>query len=179
MAMTGREKALVSVGVLAVAAFVAFVLVVRPAMGRVETLRRVLPERAEELAEVEAKLRELAATREALAEVQRRTRRMDALDEDFGLMAFLESVQKESGLEDRVGSVRPSTEPLGDEYVERVVDIRLEGVSLEEVARFLEKIEAADEPLRASQVSLRRDARRRETLHAIIQIRMVALAEDR
>ena len=174
MAMTEREKAIVGVGAFAVAAFAAFVAFVRPALQDVETLRRVLPERRQTLAELEEKASELAALRESLVDIRQQTQR---IDRDFGLMAYLESIQKEAGIEDHVGLVRPSTVPLNDQYDERVVDMRLEGVSLAEIVRFLEKIEAAEAPLQASEVTLRRQPGRQDTLNATVQIRMLALAE--
>lgn len=173
MKLAPRERAAVAVAAVALALFAGYVAYVRPALERSETLRRVIPASASELEEVEAKAREIAELGERLDTLRGRAR---GIDRDFGLMAHLEDLQRQSGVRQRVARFNSTDAPVNEEYIERVVEMRLERVSLPEIVGFLERVDRSDAPIRTSRLHIRRDTRREGALDATIEIRMLSPA---
>ena len=173
MKLAPREKAAVAVAAAALVLFAGYVAYVRPALERTETLRRVLPAAASDLEDVKAKAREIAELGERLDTLRGRAR---GIDRDFGLMAHLEDLQRQSGVHQRVARFNSTEAPVNEEYIERVVEMRLERTTFPEIVGFLEKLDQSDAPIRTSRLHIRRDARRDGALDATIEIRMLSLA---
>ena len=175
MRMNDREKKLVGAGVAVVVLFVGYQWAVRPAAGRIRTLKRVLAEKERERAEVLAKAAEYMALQRELTDLRRGAMKAN---KNFGLMAYLERLQIESGVAKNVTHVKPTTAAVNENYIERIVDLRLAKVRLAQVVAFLQRVESSEVALRVSSLRIRKDPRAADLLDVQMQIRLLALAES-
>ncbi len=156
--LTKREQRL-AIGVTAVAALWAvYGLAIEPVRDRIETLKRTIPEKENELREVQAKSSEYTQLRQGLEEVQVRMARQDP---NFELLSFAESLLEEQGL---------ATKANMDGSLETVVQITLENIALRQLVNFLKAIEASDVVAQVGSLHIHRDTVDKMLLDSVVEI---------
>ena len=174
MQLTRREKVLIIGAAALIGIFAAFQILVKPAIHRVETLKRVLDEKKETLRELRAKSEEYIALREELSGIRTK---VASQRKDFGILSFLERAGKESGLAQSVAYMKPTNSPINDSYVETKVEIKLENVSLEQITQFLLRIQSSEALLGVGALRMRKAAKVPELLDAVVEISTLGVAE--
>jgi len=167
MALNPREKRVVIGGSAALALLIAFQAVLRPALDRIETLKRVVPVKQAELTRLRSGVAEYAALR---GEVKRLRGRIAGQRKDFGVLTFLEGVQKACGLADRVAYMKPATVASSDSaYVETRVEIKIENVSLRKLTLFLARIDSNEALVGVRSLHIR-TAAKESALDAVVRV---------
>ena len=173
MALARREKwILVGVACL-LAAFAAFQIAAKPAIERLETLRRIVPEMEASLRTLRLKSQEYAALQSELARLRETITKRD---KDFAILSFLERLRKECGLAQNVEYRKPPPIRISDGYLETRVEIELTGVSLQQIANFLMKAESSEALLAVPSLRIRKSARTPTLLDVKLEVTTVAPA---
>lgn len=141
----------------------------------------------EPLAERQASLRSnLERTRREATEIGELVRRhgeltrdVDALENrasrsDTSLFARLEGVAVPVVGRDRITAMNPSRHNVDDRFEEEIVDLRLEGVSMERVLRLLHAIELGDDPVHVARLALKRQYKDPTALDATLLVSRLA-----
>lgn len=175
MRLSQREKQMLIGGVVLLILFVAFQAAVKPAMGRLETLRRVVPEKQEMLRQLRSRSEEYLALER---EISRLRDRISSQPNNFAILSFLEGIERECGLAKNVAYMKPATTTSANNaYVETRVEVKLENVSLQQVTRFLLRIESDKAPIGVKALHVRSAAKTPASLDAIVQLTSLALAD--
>jgi len=161
-----REKKMIAVAGAAIVLFALWQVVVRPVLLATQTYERVVPEKQKTLAEL----------REMSAEYQRLREQIAALKNgaqiappEFSPLASIEQVAKQAG---EPVSMKPSTSDFG-EYQATNVEVKLEGVTMSNLMRFLQQLDASGHPLHTRELTLRQSAGRPGSVDAVLQVRSV------
>jgi type II secretory pathway component PulM len=144
MRLAKREKLVVFGGTGLLVSLLVWQFAVRPVMERASTVRRVVAEKREVLAQLRAKRLEY----EKLQTERGRLHAMVARQQgNRRILSSIESARKTCGLSENVLSMKPATAAIDNAYEEVVVDVRLEGLTLAQLAQlvsFLSQLGAAD-----------------------------------
>ncbi len=137
--LTRRERRF-GIGVAAaLAVWGLYALAIQPMRDRVQQLHRLIPEKQNELREVQARSAEYLAFAYEFEEVQER---MAQQDPDFQLLPFLESLTEQHGLKAYLVRMQQQDAAAAKPgYAETIVEIALEGVPLRHLIGFLRAIE--------------------------------------
>ncbi len=141
MRLAKREKLVVLGGAGLLVLLLALQFAVRPTVERASTLRRVVIEKREVLAQLRAKRLEYERLQgeighlHAMVAQQRGNRRM---------LSSIENVRKACGLSENVLSMKPATVAIDNTYEEVVVEVRLESLTLAQLVSFLSQLDAVD-----------------------------------
>ena len=156
------------------AALAAFALVwtlyavaVKPAMARVETLSRVIPQKQDELREFHAKSAEYVSLRGRLAELQSK---LALRQPGFEVLAFLESTIQECGLAGKTVAMKQRVVSLDPKYYETIVEIRLEGVTLRQLVDFICKAESSEVLTKTKSLHIRKSLTNKDLLDSVAEI---------
>jgi len=160
-------------GAILLGMFALYHLKVRPAVNRIETLKRVLPLKEKNLRDLRLKSEEYTALQ---GELGRMRKKIENQPKDFGILTYLERQAKESRLEKNVAQMKPSTAPVGDSYIETAVEIKFENVTLEQITRFLLRMETSEGLIGVKAVHIRSSRKTRGLLNADVQVATLALA---
>lgn len=106
-------------------------------------------ERLQELTDLERTYLELRKENSLLA------RRLASRPGGFTLFAFLENLAGRVGLKEEIEFMRPSVKPLDDRHQEEQVEMRLKGISLQDLVPYLYRIETAPEQVRVRRMTIR------------------------
>jgi len=149
MRLTYREKKLTLIAIAVSVVLSLYVLAVRPAWQRIDTLNRVIPEKRDIL----AKLTEKADQYRTL------TNKLDTMHTniasqgpDFAVMPFLENLIARQQL--KTSPMSQQLYPVGDQYTETVVTADFNSISLPQLVSFLQQIKAAPAPLTIKNITI-------------------------
>jgi len=171
--LTRREKVLAAALAVVAVAWSFFALVVKPARGRIETLRRVIPQKQEELRKLRAAAEEYIYLRDSLRDLRAK---VASQGETFELLPFVESLIRQCALEKNAGTIKPQILPLGPEYSQTIVQIDIEGLTLDRLVEFLRKVESADAPAGIRSLNIKKSRTNKDLLDSVIEIQNARLA---
>ena len=176
MRLMQREKLLVIAVVVSAVLWMLFRLGVKPALARIETLNRVIPEKQHELTQLRTKSKEYISLHESLNDLRKH---MASQDQAVELLPFLESLMQECGLSENAAAMDRNVLQLDQDYQETIVEIRLENVTLTQLVDFLSKIEDSSHVLaKTKSLHIRRNPTNTDLLGSVIEIHSPKLAQS-
>ena len=140
MKLTRREKQVMVAGAVFLGLAAIFQVFVRPALGRVKTLRRVVLEKQQVLDELRLKSQEYDSIS---SELDKMRRQIEKEQEDTRILSVVEQIQKDCGLVQKVVYMKPTTIAIDDRYEQTSIEIRLQDVTLNQLIQFLWEIESS------------------------------------
>ena len=186
MRLTLREKLLAVVSAIFILAWLLFTFALKPAMARVETLSRVIPQKQEELQRLRAKSKEYIFLRDSLDDLRMKVSSQESAFGGFELLSFLESLIQQGGLADMVVSMKQQELPLDENYYQIIVQIRLEGLTMSQLVDFLRKVEGLPQRgnllkvfVRTKSLHIRRNPINTDLLDSTVEIHTAKLAQSR
>ncbi len=165
--LTKREQRFAIVMAAVVAVWGIYGLAIRPARQRIATLERIIPEKEQELAQIQEQSREYRALHREFAELQSRMARQDP---NFELPSFLESVIERQRLTARMVGMQRSELQSPSGQVQTLVEISFENIGFKELIGFLRAIEESDAPTTVGVLHIGRKEGRAAGLDAKVQI---------
>jgi general secretion pathway protein M len=138
ISLKGRERKLIGIlaAVLAVLLFQA--LVISPALKKRADLSSQIGRAKKQLVVLRALKREYDVIRD---ETQKINQRVSRRPPGFALFSFLDQTASRLNLKNNLTSMKPSRRVFGGDLAEDMVEVRLEGVSLENLVAYLYEIE--------------------------------------
>jgi len=165
MQITSRER-LLSVGLVVVlAAWALYALAVRPARARIRTLERIIPEKQEQLHDLQAQSVQYTALRNEFAQVQTQ---MAAQEPDLQLLPFLETLSERHKLSGHVSVMEPDALQPRSDYA---VTIELHDTSLKQLVDFLSDVETSKSIVRVGSLHIRKNPKNEVLLDSTVGIR--------
>jgi hypothetical protein len=141
MRLTYRERWLITAITIIVLAWASYVFGLRPAIERIETLNRIIPENERKLQDLMVKSKQYLALAATLENVKNNGTQDKT---DFELVAFLESRCIDCGLAKKVVTMKQEVLPVDSNYSEIVAEIQLENITLQQLVEFLLKTESSN-----------------------------------
>ncbi len=158
-----------------VMAWALFALGVRPAIERIETLNRVIPEKQSELERLRTEVAEYVALHDGLRGLRAK---MASQEKTFELLPFAESLVQECGLTKNVVTMKQQASQLETNYHETVVEIKMEGLTLRQLFDFLWKIRSSKVLARTRRLYIKKNLTNADLLDSMVEIRNLKLAQS-
>ncbi len=173
--MTHREKQFVIGGAVLLGLIVVFQVFVRPAISRVRTLRRVVADKRKTSGELQTISREYNVIRSHLEQIRQE---IGQQREEEGILSFIERIQKDCGLAQKVVYMKPTTTTISDIHEERIVEVKFGAVTLEQLIQFLSKIESSQLPVGIKVLDIKRETQNPRLLAAVVQVASLSTIEQ-
>ena len=149
-----------------------YVLAVRPTAERVQTLKRVIPEKQHVLEQLRATS---AQYRTLQSKLDGYKRRASSEAGNFEPLRFLESTTNRLHLTKKVASMKQEVLQLDSGYCEVIIEIRLETVTLKELVDLLLRIKSSEHALWTKNLYARKNSANPDLLDASIQVSALKL----
>ena len=175
MRLTQREYLLAAGLVALVAAWAFYTVGVGPALERIETLNRVIPEKQNELEKLRTKTGEYIALHDSIEEMRTK---IASQEETFELLPYAESLVQECGLTKNLVTMKQQASQLETNYNETVVEIVLENLTLRQIFDFLQKIKSSKILARTKTLHIKRNPTNADLLDSVIEIRNLKLTQS-
>jgi len=175
MRLTQREYWLAAGLVALVAAWAFYTVGVGPALERIETLNRVIPEKQNELEKLRTKTGEYIALHDSIEDLRTK---IASQEETFELLPYTESLVQECGLTKNLVTMKQQASQIETNYHETVVEIELENLTLRQIFDFLQKIKSSKVLARTKTLHIKRNLTNANLLDSVIEIRNLKLTQS-
>lgn len=135
-----RERVILGIGGVVVAASVLFLVVVEPLLMKIDKLERQAIRKAKERTELAGLANEFVTKQ---ARLQQLEKRLAPATGDFSLLAFMEEAATSIQVRDRITGMQPQQPVALQGYQETAVDLRLDGVQFPQLLALLAAIQQA------------------------------------
>lgn len=147
-----REQRFIQLAGLALVAVLGYSLVVAPLQEAKARMEARITAKEKKLKEIQTLRRTYLALRREVESVRSQTRR----GKEFSPFSFLEGLATSTVGRDKISAMNPATRELGKGVEEQAVELRLSGVSLQELVELLYKIDKAATPLRTTRLQIKK-----------------------
>ena len=174
MRLTNREKLLAVSLVIVAAAWLLFAFVVAPAIERIDTLSRVIPQKHDELRRLRAQSVEYASICDSLGGLRSKM----TSQEDFELLPFLESLISRSNLTKNVESMKQEVLQADSDYNETVVEVKLFDLTLPQLLDFLTRVESSNVLAAIKSLYIAKSPENADLLDSTVQVSNIKLIKN-
>lgn len=136
-----REKIFIVAGVICVVAVLLWIGVLAPYQAAIERHETRIESRQKQLQQIHELRNEYLTLNKKLNSAERR---LEQASRGFSLFSFLEEVTAQTGVRDRLVSMRPQSTATRGEYREESVEIRLERLALPQIVQLMHSLEQAE-----------------------------------
>ncbi|MBN2376886.1 MAG: hypothetical protein JXD22_10820 [Sedimentisphaerales bacterium] len=163
-----RKEQLLSIGLAGLIAFwIMYAFVVNPALARLQTLRRAVPEKLAVMQEINIKSHQFLKLQHRLELLQQQ---ITSQPKDFVPVRFLENLIDQCRLSDHVLSLETQSQQLDENYAESIVTIELNDVTLKQLVQFLSNLRSASPLLQIKTLDIRKNPAKPHLLNSTIYI---------
>jgi len=161
-----RYGIMLAAGVIAI--FIIVVFIVEPFLSRAANMKNSLQTKADNLVEMQRLQSEYTGlTQQAKISESRFQRR----EKGFTLYSFLNSLAGESGIKDRISSMKPTkTVQKNSPYKISRVEMKLEAITLEQLANYLYGVETSNNMVDIKKISISKNEKKQGLLTAVMQV---------
>jgi general secretion pathway protein M len=168
-----RERRRVLGGALVLVVALGYLFGVRPLLDRYDTLDRLIAQKEREYAEV-VRLRE--EYRQAKTRLESIEARLGRAGQGFQLLSFLEGLAAKNGVRDRIAYMRPQPSTGAGRFREQAVELRLDGVTINQLVQLLTQIAEVPQGLRVKRLSVVTRYDNANRLDVVVQVAAYQLA---
>jgi len=173
--LTRRERTL-AIGLAAViGVWGLYALAIQPTLNRIQTLRRIVPEKQKELEALQAAGADYLSLTSKFEQLRAR---MASQQGDFQPLPFLEAMIERHKLAGHVVGMQQDVLQPRPDYSEVVVGIELQDVSLAQLIEFLAAVETSEAVAQVGSLHIRRDRAREGLLDSTVSISCPRLHRD-
>ena len=167
MKLAKREKYFVSLAVCAIAAFLLIQFLIFPFFEKRERFQKGINTREKEQ-------KEIAILNAEYQEYKKNSQKMERIlakrKNGFSLFSFLESAAGEAQIKDHIKYMKPSTSKGSGTYKESMVEMKLEGVTINQLVNYLYRIEEPDYLIFIKRISINDNKKEAGYLDSILQV---------
>lgn len=167
MSLTQREKQFLTAGAILFGLIVIFQVFARPAISRIRNLKRLVSDKRKVLGELRVKSEQFNNISKELEKVRLE---MGRRPEEGKILSSIESIQKDTGLMQKVVYMKPSTMIVNDKYEQITIEIKLQSITLEQLIQFLLKIESSESVIGFKRLDIKRGVRDFNLLDTTVQL---------
>jgi len=174
MKLGRREQIMIIAGVVAVALLLFYRLGLSPALERLRTLDRLVAMKERELHQMKTLQETYIGQKRLMEDV---SRSLAQRGPDFAIFSFLEDLANKTGIKDNIKSMTPALTTPGELFRESSVEMRLEGIALQQLTRYLYDIEQAPQLLRVRRMHIKPRPANPDLLDVTFQVSTFYLQE--
>lgn len=154
-------------GTVLVGLIIIFQVFAKPAISKIRTLKRVVSDKRQVLGELRAQSEQYKAISIKYEKIRQEIK---SQPEERKILSFIERVQQDSGLMQKVVYMKPTTTAVNDVYEEVTIEIKLQGITLDQLIQFILKIESSELTIGFKTFDIKRGIRDSNLLDTTIQL---------
>lgn len=166
MKLAKREKYFVGIAVCSIVLFLLLQMIIFPFFEKRDRLKNGVKVKEEALREIMRLSAEYQAYVGDSLEIQQRLAKRTT---GFTLFAFLEQAAGEAGVKENIEYMKPSTSKGTGPYRESMVEMELEGITLNQLTQYLHRIESPEDLVSIKRMSIKQNKKEAGYLDVVFQ----------
>ena len=176
MRLAFREKVVLGSGTVLGAMILAYTLIMTPYMEKMRVLDRRISQKAVELKDMSALSQEYIEIKERMEQLKGKARRSKR---GFSLFSHLESLAGRTRIKGNIASMKPQSTPLGGDYKETSVEVKLENITTKQLVDYLFRIENSEAFVRIKRLHLKKRTDNPQYLNAAFLVSTYETSEGK
>ena len=166
-----RERTVLWIGIVFVLSIALWSFAIKPALNHKASLKKNIKRYKNELVELAILKDDFRKMKEAELTAQRQ---IGQRGPGFKLFTFMNQLAKEAGVKKNVDTMRPSQAPIPDSpFKKSTVDIKLKGLSMEELSDYLFKIESSPKNVSIKRISITEAGKNNQLIDVGLQVEIL------
>jgi general secretion pathway protein M len=161
-----RERLFVIGGVAALLLIILYAMVIDPLMKQSVQLDRQIVKAQHDVQELYTLQRQYQAYQQVLDDINAKLRRQ----KHFAIFSHLEKLAGDTGIRSKILYMKPTVSTPSDAYEEESVEIKMEGVTLEQLIRYLYQVENSPQFLKIKRLYIKPRFDNRQLLTATFRV---------
>ena len=153
MRLAFREKLVVGLGAALGVTILAYTLIITPYMEKMRVLDRRISQKSLELKEISTLSQEYIGVKQRMEHMKEKARKRKG---GFSLFSHLESLAGRTRIKGNIASMKPQSTPMGTDYKESSVEVKLESVTTRQLVDYLFGIEDSEAYVRIKRLHLKK-----------------------
>lgn len=174
MKLGGREKLMIIAGGVVVVLVLFYRFGLSPAIERLRTLDRLVAVKEREIHEMSTVVETYRLRKRLMEDVNHS---LSQRGQDFAIFSFLEDLANKIGIKTNIMYMKPALTTPGEFFRESSVEMRLEGIALQQLTRYLYDIERAPQLLRVRRMHIKPRTANPDLLDVTFQVSTFYLQE--
>jgi type II secretory pathway component PulM len=166
MNLTPRERKVLLLAGCALVAILVY-LAVDSTLQRYRDLDRDIAMQTEEMIKVSRLREQYVQTHSQLETIQAK---LAGQKNSFSLLSFIEDLAKKENIREKIGSVKPKTLPLNDQYDEHMLELQVDAITLAQLVDFIYQIEHSGPVLKVKRLRIKSQYNDRNLLNVTMQV---------
>jgi general secretion pathway protein M len=162
-----REKALVGMAAGCLAVFILFQFLIFPLLDSKERMERGIKTKEAALKEVLTLSAEYQAQQKGTQDI---AQALSSRKKGFTLFSFLDEAAGAANVKSFIKYMKPSTSPGTGAYQESTVEMKLEGITLEQLMGYVYRIESPNDLVNIRRVTISENKKETGYLDAVLQV---------
>jgi hypothetical protein len=175
MRLAFREKVVLGLGAACGATILAYTLIVTPYMEKMRVLDRRISQKSVELKEISTLAQEYMEIKEGMEQLKGKARKKGG----FSLFSHLEGLAGRTRIKGNIASMKPQSTPMGGEYKETSVEVKLENITTRQLIEYLFGIEDSEAYVRIKRLHLKKRTDNPQYLDATFLVSTYEMSEER
>jgi general secretion pathway protein M len=164
--LAAREKIFVLTAGIAVLGTLLFMLVIDPMLAHSARLDRQIVTAQRELQELQTLQREYQRQKSVVERINAQLQRQP----NFALFSRLEELAGQTGIRSKILYMKPTVSTPSEAYNEEAVEIKMEGVTLEQLIQYLYQVENSPQFMKIKRLHINPRLDNRQILSAIFRV---------
>jgi general secretion pathway protein M len=168
-----RERYAIMIGLGVVCVFLVVQFIVEPILNKTEQRRKALQTKAEMLNQ----MRQWQAEYDTLMQTANLSKsRFSNRQKGFSLYSFLNQLAGSAGIKDRITNMKPTKKvQKNSPYKLSQVEMKLEGVTLEQLTNYLHRVETSNNMADIKKISITKKDKKQGLITAVLQVETVEI----
>lgn len=162
-----REKYFVSIAACLIALFLLFQFIISPFFEKRDRLRKGIIKQEQDLKELSVLIAEYYNHKQSSQDIDKI---LSQRKKDFTLSSFLEKATRETQIDKYIKNLKRSSSKGTGPYEEPMVEAKLEGITVDQLIRYLYKIEDPDNLIFIKRISITDNKKEEGYLDSVIQV---------
>lgn len=170
-----RERLFVIVAGVAVLFTVLYLGVIDPLLRHTATVDRQIVSAQRQLQELQTAQQDYLRLKSVIDRINTQLKQQQ---KNFAIFSRLEEVARQTGVQNKIQSMKPTISPPNDAYKEESVEIKMEGVTLEQLIPYLHQVESSPQVLKIKRLDIKPRTDNRQILTVTFRVSVFTLKEE-
>jgi general secretion pathway protein M len=169
-----RERLFVVGAGLTVVGILLFMLLIDPVLKSRVLLKRQITTATRQLEELQTLQKDYVRQKNVVEQINLQLRQQQ---KNFAIFSRLEELAGQTGIREKILYMKPTVSPPNEVYNEESVEIKMEGVTLAQLIRYLNQVENSPQLLKVKRLYIKPRLDNRQILSVIFRVSIFSLKE--
>lgn len=171
--LQSREKILILVASIGIVAYFLFSLLIDPMLQRSRDLERQMLAARRQLSDLQTLQGEYQRQKSIIDSINGQLKRQ----QNFAIFSRLEELAGQTGIRSKILHMKPTVNTPSEAYNEESVEVKMEGVTLEQLVRYLQRVENSPQLMKIKRLDVKPRLENRQILTATFRVSSFTLKE--